>query len=172
MTPQARLKAADKVFKEAREGAREVVSGGATAARGAATSAAGADEWSAFPDDAPPSEPATPVDPWAAFPDASQRDVIRELKSAIPGIRFTSGYRDPAYNQSLKARGYNPADDSEHLDASALDMLPPPGKSLGWLKSAVRRYDPKARLLVHDGHLHAGFDGYYSAPKLGGMARR
>lgn len=174
MPDQAKRKAASKAIKKARESARAVLGDKSypLPARGAASDAVN-DDWSGFPDDpTAPAAPATPVDPWADFPDASQRDVMAELKSAIPGIRFTSGYRDPAYNASLRARGYNPSDNSEHLDASALDMLPPPGKSLGWLKSAVRRYDPKARLLVHDGHLHGGFDGYFNAPKLGGMAGR
>ncbi|RIV75625.1 DUF882 domain-containing protein [Pelagerythrobacter aerophilus] len=93
-----------------------------------------------------------------------------DLERAIPGIRFTSGFRTPEYNESLRARGYNPAKNSEHLDGAALDMLPPPGKSLGWLRAQVKRYDPKARTLIHDGHLHAGFDDYYGAPALGGMA--
>lgn len=51
-------------------------------------------------------------------------------------------------------------------------MLPPQGKSLGWLRQQVGRYDPKARLLVHDGHLHGGFNGFCNAPKLGGMRER
>jgi hypothetical protein len=108
---------------------------------------------------------------WPGKPVAS-RDVVGDLQKRIPGIRFTSGFRTPEYNASLRARGYHPANDSEHLDGAALDMLPPPGKSLSWLRAQVKRYDPKARLLVHDGHLHAGFDGFYDAPKLGGMAGR
>jgi hypothetical protein len=36
----------------------------------------------------------------------------------------------------------------------------------------VKRYNPKARLLVHGGHLHGGFNGYYRPTKLGGMAGR
>lgn len=106
---------------------------------------------------------------WPGKPVAG-RDVKADLERAIPGIRFTSGFRTPEYNESLRARGYNPAKNSEHLDGAALDMLPPPGKSLGWLRAQVKRYDPKARTLIHDGHLHAGFDDYYGAPALGGMA--
>ena len=47
-------------------------------------------------------------------------------------------------------------------------MLPPPGKSLGWLQEQVQRQHPDARMLIHDGHLHATFPGYYGAPVLGG----
>lgn len=47
-------------------------------------------------------------------------------------------------------------------------MLPPPGKSLGWLRREVARVEPDARFLIHDGHLHASFPGYYGAPVLGG----
>jgi hypothetical protein len=34
--------------------------------------------------------------------------------------------------------------------------------------SRARRAEPNARLLVHDGHLHATFPGWYGAPVLGG----
>jgi endonuclease YncB( thermonuclease family) len=159
MDDTTKVKAAKKTVAAARKGARgQLFNGGQSA-----------DDWDEF-EDAGPNEGAG--DAWDAFPDAPSRDVVADLTKAIPGIHFTSGFRTPEYNASLRARGYNPADDSEHLDGSALDMLPPPGKSLPWLRSAVRKYDPDARLLVHDGHLHAGFDGFYSAPKLGGMAGR
>lgn len=95
-------------------------------------------------------------------------NIYRDLQDAIPGVRFTSGYRSPEYNESLRARGYHPARNSAHLDGSALDMLPPPGKSMEWLKGEVRKVRPGARFLIHDGHLHATFPGYYGAPVLGG----
>lgn len=93
-------------------------------------------------------------------------DAEASLREALEAGRLTGGIAVDARD------GSNPADNSEHLDGAALDMLPPPGKSLGWLRAQVRRYDPKARLKVHDGHLHAGFDGYFNAPKLGGMVGR
>lgn len=156
-------RAAQKAIAKARKSAREVLDDPdyPLPDKGAVMEQ---DEWSAFPssDDK--------GDAWESFPDAPSRDVVADLSKAIPGIRFTSGFRTPEYNASLRARGYNPADNSEHLDGAALDMLPPPGQSLGWLRREVARYDPKARLLIHDGHLHGGFNGYYKAPKLGGMA--
>lgn len=95
-------------------------------------------------------------------------NVYQDLQREIPGIRFTSGYRSPEYNASLRSRGYHPARNSSHLDGSGLDMLPPPGRTLGWLKDQVVKLHPTARLLVHDGHLHATFPGYFGAPVLGG----
>jgi hypothetical protein len=152
---EEKTKAAKKIVDEAREDARDRLFGGS-------------DEWFTFPDAKGADAPAAEDDPWSSFPDAASRDVKSDLEQAIPGVQFTSGFRDDAYNQNLKARGYQVADNSEHMDGAALDMLPPPGKSLGWLRAQVKRYDPKARLLVHDGHLHAAFDDYFGAPVLGG----
>ena len=70
--------------------------------------------------------------------------------------------------QAMHKRGYKPAYNSEHLEGSSLDMLPPEGKTMLWLKAQVRKYDPNAKLLIHDGHLHASFPGYWGAPPLGG----
>jgi hypothetical protein len=97
-----------------------------------------------------------------------QADVVGRLQGAIRGVRFTSGFRTPEYQADMRRRGYKPASNSAHLDGSALDMLPPPGKSLGWLRSQVAQLEPGARLLVHDGHLHATFPGWFGAPVLGG----
>ncbi|MFC4293569.1 thermonuclease family protein [Novosphingobium tardum] len=95
-------------------------------------------------------------------------NLYRDLQSAIPGVRFTSGFRTPAYQADMKRRGYHPADNSGHLDGSSFDMLPPPGKSLGWLRGAVKQFQPDARLLNEGDHLHATFPGYYGAPAIGG----
>lgn len=51
-------------------------------------------------------------------------------------------------------------------------MLPPPGKSLGWLSGRVKAVFPNARLLPEGDHLHATFPGYYGAPALGGAKGR
>ncbi|MCB0058112.1 MAG: hypothetical protein KDE45_13840, partial [Caldilineaceae bacterium] len=48
-----------------------------------------------------------------------------------------------------------------------LDMLPPEGKTMAWLRKRVRDLYPYARMLIHDGHLHATFPGYFGAPVLG-----
>jgi hypothetical protein len=113
--------------------------------------------------DAPPPPPGFSVDGASGG-----RNVYGDLQSAIPGVRYTSGYRTPEYQEQMRRRGYKPAWNSAHLDGSALDMLPPPGKSMNWLKGQVRKYDPEAKLLIHDGHLHATFPGYFGAPVLGG----
>lgn len=96
------------------------------------------------------------------------RNVYSDLQRSIPGIRFTSGFRDYEYNQSLKRRGYQASDSSTHMDGDTLDALPPPGKSLGWLRSRVLDEYPDAETLIHDGHLHFRVPGYYGAPVLGG----
>lgn len=153
MDDTARVKAAKKVVRLARENARAAVLG------------APSDSWDDFEED--DDQPAA-TDPWADFPDAPQRDVIGGLEQAIPGIQFTSGFRTPEYQENMRARGYNPAQNSAHLSGSALDMLPPPDKSLGWLRQQVSRAEPQARLLVHDGHLHATFPDWHGAPVLGG----
>lgn len=159
MDDAAKVKAAQKVVGAARRGARAKLFGGA---------AADDEDW---PGEVVQPSASSDAIQWPGKPVAS-RDVVSDLEQRIPGIRFTSGFRSPEYNRSLRARGYNPADNSEHLDGAALDMLPPPGKSLGWLRAQVKRYDPKARTLIHEGHLHAGFDDYYNAPKLGGMTKQ
>lgn len=96
------------------------------------------------------------------------RNVFADLRLAIPGVRFTSGYRDKAYQADMRRRGYRPALGSRHLDGSSFDLLPPPGKSMGWLSGQVKRYDPRARVLPEGDHLHVTFPGYYGAPPLGG----
>lgn len=97
-------------------------------------------------------------------------NVYADLQEKIPGIRFTSGFRDDAYNQDLRRRGYNAADDSTHMDGDTFDALPPEGRSLGWLRGQVKRHYPKAETLIHDGHLHFRVPGYYGAPPIGGAA--
>ena len=95
-------------------------------------------------------------------------NVYRDLKEGIPGIGITSGYRTPQYQADMRRRGYRPSANSTHLDGSALDLTPPPGKSMGWLASRVLKLHPGARLLNEGDHLHATFPGYYGAPVLGG----
>jgi hypothetical protein len=117
-----------------------------------------------------PRKPAIPPPPrgFTIEGEAGGRNVYADLQQAIPGAQFGSGFRTPEYQADMRRRGYRPAWNSEHLDGSSLDMLPPKGKTLGWLEAQVRRYDPKARTLIHDGHLHATFPGYFGAPPLGG----
>jgi hypothetical protein len=161
MDLEAREKAASKAAGTAREEARAALFGARRRGSGRG---------------APPPPPGFTPDGNAPPPPAGYtmegaaagRNVYADLQQAIPGVRFTSGYRTPEYQASMRRRGYRPAYNSHHLDGSALDMLPPPGKSMGWLREQVRRYDPKARLLIHDGHLHATFPGYFGAPVLGG----
>ena len=66
---------------------------------------------------------------------------------------------------------YHAADNTTHMEGSTFDMLPPAGKSLGWLSAQVKRHYPASDLLVHDGHLHGRFPGYYGAPAIGGARK-
>ncbi len=134
-------------------------------------------QWPGTPvaDDSGEQWPGTPVSAaddvqWPGTP-VRQEDVYGDLQRAIPGVRFTSGFRNPQYQALMRLRGYKPAQHSAHLDGSALDMLPPPGKSMEWLKGEVRRAYPDSRLLIHDGHLHATFPDWYGAPVLGGALK-
>lgn len=146
LTPEAQRKAIQKVLTVARKEARSTV---------APTPAAVL----------PPPPPGFIIEG-----EAGGRNVFADLQKLIPGIRPTSGFRTKAYQEDMKRRGYHPADNSGHLDGASLDLLPPPGKSLDWLKAQVRKYDPSARLLNEGDHLHATFPGYYGAPAIGGAA--
>lgn len=155
MDDDAKVDAAKRIVSDARRAARtELFNGGKSAD----------DPWSAFPDARSGQKKR---DPFEAFPDAPQRDVMGKLEAAIPGVRFTSGFRSAEYQEEMRRRGYKPAANSLHLEGAALDMLPPPGRSMSWLREQVRRVEPNASLLVHDGHLHAEFPGWQGAPAIG-----
>lgn len=95
-------------------------------------------------------------------------NIYRDVQEAIPGVRITSGYRSEEYQADMRRRGYNPARNSAHLDGSALDLTPPPGRSMAWLEREVSSRFPRARVLNERDHVHVTFPGYYGAPPLGG----
>lgn len=97
-------------------------------------------------------------------------NVFQDLQRQIPGIEITSGYRTPAYQADMRRRGYAPANNSAHLTGSALDIVPPPGKSVAWLAAQVGRLHPEAKMLNEGDHLHATFPGYFGAPAIGEAA--
>jgi hypothetical protein len=99
---------------------------------------------------------------------AGGRNVFADIQKSIPGVGITSGYRSPEYQEDMKRRGYHPADNSAHLKGGALDLTPPPGKSMAWLKDRVSKFDPNAPQLDEGDHLHVTFPGYYGAPPIGG----
>lgn len=68
----------------------------------------------------------------------------------------------------MRRLGYKPAYNSLHQDGSALDLVPPPGRSMLWLEARVRQIFPNANVLNERDHVHAEFPGYYGAPPLGG----
>lgn len=151
MPREAKVKAVREAASAAKKAARETVMGGQTG--GAAQTGL----------------PGTPPPPGATIDgEAGGVNVLADLQRAIPGVQPTSGYRTPAYQAEMRRRGYTPADNSGHLDGSALDLLPPPGKSLRWLAIKVKRIHPEAVLLNEGDHLHARFPGWWGAPPLGG----
>lgn len=95
-------------------------------------------------------------------------DYYDDIQKTIPGIRVTSGFRTPEYQEEMKRRGYTPAKNSAHLSGGGLDLLPPDGKNMAWLAQQVRRTYPDARLLNEGDHIHAVFPGYNKAPAIGG----
>jgi len=191
MSDTARRKAAKKVIRDARTTARGVLDDPAyrlPAKRGAPPSArpsrgvqggidydaidvrdggvsSSPDDWSEFEE-----APAGGADEWGEFKEVPQRDVVGSLERSIPGVRITSGYRTPEYQADMRRRGYSPAANSTHLDGSALDLAPPPGKSMGWLAKRVLQLEPKARVLNEGDHLHVTFPDWYGAPAIGGAA--
>jgi endonuclease YncB( thermonuclease family) len=154
---ETRKELAEKAIQAARKQVRERLFSGNTDS---------ADPWSQFRDGGSAKIPR--LDPWQGFGDPAQRDIVGDLQRAIPGIGMTSGFRTPAYQADMRRRGYAPANNSGHLDGSSLDLTPPPGKSMAWLRQQVRRAHPNAHLLDEGDHLHATFPGWYSAPALGG----
>lgn len=101
--------------------------------------------------------------------DITDVDFYTDLQSKIPGVRFTSGYRTKAYQADMRRRGYRPAENSGHLNGSKMDLLPPEGKTMDWLKAEVARHYPYARINPNEGdHADVFFPGYTKAPALGG----
>lgn len=123
-----------------------------------------ADPWAAFPS----AEKKAAPDKWSRFGKPENPDIAGDLQRAIPGIGLSSGYRTKEYQADMRRRGYKPADDSAHLDGSSLDLTPPPGKSMDWLRGQVRKLYPQARFLNEGDHLHTTFPGWFGAPVLGG----
>ena len=147
------LKAVRKVMATARKDAKAELFGG-NAPKGAGLTIA--------PQLASPIQKAN-----AATSQPDKGDVYGTLVNSIPGVVATSGFRDEGYQADMRRRGYNPASNSGHLDGSSLDLKPPPGKSMGWLKGRVRSIYPNAKLLDEGDHLHSTFPGWFGAPTLG-----
>ncbi|KZY55407.1 hypothetical protein A3736_01910 [Erythrobacter sp. HI0063] len=164
-------KAAKKAITAARKAARGVLDDMTYAlpARGASGSLPSFNQPSpsrsgpSISDDIPPPPPGFTVEG-----ESAGVNVFRDLQQAIPGVRITSGYRSPEYQADMRRRGYRPAANSRHLDGGALDLAPPPGKSMSWLGARVREAYPDAKVLNEGDHIHAEFPGYYGAPVLGG----
>lgn len=165
MPDAAKRKAAQRTIAKARKAAREVL-----ADPDYPIPVKGGDDSRPSSGSQSPGETPPPPPGFAIEGESAGRNIYQDLRDAIPGVRFTSGYRDEAYQADMRRRGYTPARNSGHLEGSSFDLLPPPGKSMGWLMKEVKRVDPKARLLPEGDHLHVTFPGYYGAPAIGGAA--
>ncbi|MBU2342108.1 MAG: hypothetical protein KKE77_12795, partial [Alphaproteobacteria bacterium] len=172
MSDDARRKAATKAIRDARKSARTVLADPDYPLPAKGAEAAVADSGSDWPGEPRGSndQPAPAAEQWPGEPMA-QRDVMGSLQRAIPGVNITSGYRSAEHQADMRRRGYKPAANSRHLDGSALDLTPPPGKSMGWLAAQVRRVEPEASILNEGDHLHVVFKDWYAAPALGGAQR-
>lgn len=148
---EGKQKAVSKIVDAARKSARAELGGIAPA--------------SSWPGDT--AGKAKPAEQWPGQ-EMEQPDVVGDLVRLIPGVGITSGFRSQAYQDDMRRRGYKPATNSAHLTGSALDLVPPRGKSMGWLKAQVKRYRRDASLLDEGDHLHVIFPDWYSAPALGG----
>lgn len=99
-------------------------------------------------------------------------DYYSDIQKRIPGIRMTTGYRTPEYQEDMKRRGYHPADNSGHLRGEKMDFLPPEGKSMEWLRSEIKRHYPEAIINPNEGdHVDTRFPGYNKAPAVGNAAK-
>ncbi|WP_156521624.1 hypothetical protein [Croceicoccus pelagius] len=163
MPDAAKRKAAGQAISRARKTAREVLNDPSYPLPSKGGDGDRQASGSQNADETPPPPPG-----FAIVGESSGRNVYRELQDAIPGVQITSGYRDEAYQADMRRRGYTPARNSRHLDGASFDLLPPPGKWMGWLMGQVEKVDPKAQLLREGDHLHVTFPGYYGAPPLGG----
>jgi endonuclease YncB( thermonuclease family) len=145
--------AARKAVEKAREEARAII--------------AGVPEGMIKLKNAPRKVPAPPAG-FSVDGAAGGRNVYADIQQAIPGVGITSGYRSPEYQADMRRRGYKPASNSAHLSGGALDLVPPAGQSMGWLRDRVAQFDPSAKVLDEGDHLHVTFPGYYGAPPVGG----
>lgn len=77
------------------------------------------------------------------------------IQGLIPGVRITSGYRDPARNSRV---GGQP--NSYHLRGQAFDLAPPAGMSMAQLEQQLRASGLPFRELLNEGdHVHIAWDG-------------
>ena len=103
------------------------------------------------------------------------RDLLKELETDVPGIGFTTAFRDRAYQEDMKRRGYKPSDNSNHLKGDSIDINSFPGMSLSQGSAMLRKKYPGAKILYGDknhlDHVHVDFPGYGAFPAVGNAAK-
>lgn len=96
-------------------------------------------------------------------PEEYKQNTFLLVKLALNQIRkkfgktiITSGYRSPEYNESLRARGYNPSKTSQHLTGSAVDFVCP-NANMREVFEYVRGFWP-GQVIYYSGkgHCHIG----------------
>lgn len=86
---------------------------------------------------------------------AALTGVQAQIESILPGVRITSGRRDPERNRSVGG-----APNSYHLRGQAFDLAPPPGMSMADLERQLRASGlPFAELLNEGDHVHVAWNG-------------
>lgn len=87
----------------------------------------------------------------AAF-EGDPQEVITGL---VPGVRITSGFRDPERNRRVGG-----APNSYHTRGQAFDLAPPPGMTMAQLEQRVRASGRPFREIINEGdHIHVAWDG-------------
>ena len=88
-------------------------------------------------------------------PSSPLSDPQNTIQGLVPGVRITSGYRDPSRNSRV---GGQP--NSYHLRGQAFDLAPPAGMSMAQLEQQLRASGLPFRELLNEGdHVHVAWDG-------------
>jgi len=106
-----------------------------------------------MPSRAPSRQQRAPV---SAFPG----DPVETINGLVPGVRITSGYRDPERNR--RAGG---AANSNHTRGQAFDLAPPSGQTMAQLEASLRSSGLPFRELINEGdHVHVAWEGSPLSP--------
>src|ERR1044072_2379686 len=94
----------------------------------------------------------------------STKDYYTDIRENLPGVKITSGFRTPEYQEDMRRRGYKPAKNSGHLEGGKLDLVPPAGKDYNWLRQEINTRYPEAHINHEGDHFDVTFPGYNTAP--------
>lgn len=107
----------------------------------------------------------------AAFSTASNFNPINDLKAL--GFTPTSGYRTPAHQAALKAKGLTNTTNGSHQRGDGIDLIPPPGMSKQEATAMIEQKYPGSRAIPSNGRaIHVTYPGWGKAPDISGSRRR